>query len=456
MENFSDAEIAVLGGIFYAPDKLDEVRELLSPGDFYSRKLAEIYSAMITLSDKNETVDLIGVSRSLQSSGKLDEVGGMFFLTGLVSSVTSAANILVHASMVKDDALKRRVGHIGREIVTFSEESSFSGKEALDAAEKIFFNLAVQRANGGAVQIGKRMEAAFSKVEAFHASQGGITGVPSSINSLDILTTGWQKSDLIIVAGRPSMGKTAAALTFALQAAKSGTPVCFFSLEMSTEQIMLRLLCMDARVNSQRMRSGKLSREDFQRLAASINALSPLNFYIDDTPALTVQNLRSRARLMRAKHNVGLFAVDYLQLARYQVEKGRAMENRTVEVSLISQSLKAMAKELDVPVIALSQLSRAVEQRGGDKRPVLSDLRESGAIEQDADVVMFVYRPEVYDRVENEGEAEFILAKQRNGPLGTAKVIYRKEYTLFENLSGKPAVTGDPYSGYDGETKAPF
>ncbi|MGH7454104.1 MAG: replicative DNA helicase, partial [bacterium] len=303
--------------------------------------------------------------------------------------------------------------------------------DILDKAEQRIFSLSERRLRRGFEFINPILHKTFDTIESYHHRRGSVTGVASGFNDLDEMTSGFQNSDLIIVAGRPSMGKTAFCLNMARNAAvdhKIGVGI--FSLEMANYQLALRLLCSEARVNSHAVRTGKLPREQFSKLALAVGKLAEAPIYIDDTPALTVMEIRAKARRLVAEKKVGLFIVDYLQLVRGP----RTSESRQIEISMISQSLKALAKELDVPVIALSQLSRAVEQRGGDRRPILSDLRESGAIEQDADVVLFIYRPEVYDRVEFEGISEIIIGKQRNGPTGTIKVMFLKDYVLFANL----------------------
>lgn len=430
----NDAEIAVLGAMLQDANAINTVQEILKPEDFRATKHVKICGAIYSLADKNEAVDIVTVAAAL--GDELKNVGGVTYLSELVSRTPSAANVAAHCRIVADMSQLRRLGEIGIEITGYAHEIGADASYVLEASEKMIFDVSMQKIRGGFVSLPRIMHKTFEKIEGYHAKQGGVTGIPSGLMELDAMTCGWQNTDLIIVAGRPSMGKTSVVLAALKNAAfDHGEPVGIFSLEMANYQLAIRLLCMDARVNSQALRSGKLSKADFAKLATSINKFQSAKIFIDDTPALTITELRARARRLKMQEGIKLLAVDYLQLLRVGGRDGRGYENRVVEVSIISQSLKALAKELDIPVIALSQLSRAVETRGGDKRPVLSDLRESGSIEQDADVVMFVYRPEVYDRVEIEGLSELILAKQRNGPLGTANVLFLKDYTLFTNLA---------------------
>lgn len=436
----NDAEIAVLGAMLQDAGAVNTAEEMLVGLDFYKSKHETIFSAMLALSDKNEPVDIVTVANKLGQK-RLDEIGGSYYLTELVARTPSAANVSYHCQIVKDKSLLRRLSNIGTEIKSYADETGADARYVLEASEKMIFDVSMQKTRGGFVSLPRIMHPTFEKIEGYHAKQGGITGIPSGLAELDALTCGWQNTDLILVAGRPSMGKTAKVLAALKNAAiDHGEPVGIFSLEMANYQLAIRLLCMDARVSGHALRSGKLSKSDFKKLAVSIGKFEKAKIFIDDTPALTVTELRARARRLKMQEGIKLLAVDYLQLMRVGNRDGRNYENRTVEVSIISQSLKALAKELDIPVIALSQLSRAVEQRGGDRRPVLSDLRESGSLEQDADVVIFVYRPEVYDRVEIEGMSELIVAKQRNGPLGTAKVMFLKDYTLFTNLANSGEV----------------
>lgn len=427
------AEAAVLGAMLKDAGAINTAQEIFGDrqDEFYKGAHQKIYNAIISVSNRNEPADALTVSVALGKD--LGQIGGAYYLTELVASVASAANVEYHCRIVSGKATLRRIRSAGMEIVAFADEAGADADSVVHIAEEKIYEVSMQKSRGGFVSLPRTMHTAFTKIEGYHEKKGGITGIPSGLTELDALTAGWQPTDLIYIAGRPSMGKTAVALCAAKNAALDhGHGIGIFSLEMANYQLATRLLCMDARVDSHALRSGKLAKTDFVKLANSIGKFERAKIFIDDTPALTVSELRARARRLRMQEKISLLIVDYLQLMR---GGGRGFENRTVEVTIISQSLKALAKELDIPVIALSQLSRAVETRGGDRRPMLSDLRESGAIEQDADVVIFVYRPEVYDRVEIEGLSELIIAKQRNGPLGTAKAMFRKDYTLFENMN---------------------
>ncbi len=427
-----NAEVAVLGAMLQESNAASKAFELLEDWCFYKSGHQHVYQAMAALFEHNEPLDVLTVGAELQRRSQLDAVGGNYYLTELVARVPSAANIEYHARIVLEKAILRRLIGVATEIANEAFEEQDRVDDILDKAEQRIFSLSERRLRRGFEFINPILHKTFDTIESYHQRRGAVTGVPTGFTELDEMTSGLQKSDLIIVAGRPSMGKTAFCLNMARNAAVDhNIGVGVFSLEMANYQLALRLLCSEARVNSHAVRTGRLPREQFSKLALAVGKLAEAPIYIDDTPALTVMEIRAKARRLVAEKKVGLFIVDYLQLVRGP----RNVESRQIEISMISQSLKALAKELDVPVIALSQLSRAVEQRGGDRRPILSDLRESGAIEQDADVVMFIYRPEVYDRVEFEGISEVIIGKQRNGPIGTAKVMFLKDYVLFTNLA---------------------
>ncbi|MGH7598863.1 MAG: replicative DNA helicase [bacterium] len=442
----ANAEVAVLGAMLQESNAASRAFELLEDWCFYKGGHQHVFQAMSGLFERNEPLDVLTVGAELQRRGQLDAIGGNYYLTELVARVPSAANVEYHARIVLEKALLRRLIGVATEIATEAFEEQDRVDDILDKAEQRIFSLSERRLRRGFEFINPILHKTFDTIESYHHRRGSVTGVASGFNDLDEMTSGFQNSDLIIVAGRPSMGKTAFCLNMARNAAvdhKIGVGI--FSLEMANYQLALRLLCSEARVNSHAVRTGKLPREQFSKLALAVGKLAEAPIYIDDTPALTVMEIRAKARRLVAEKKVGLFIVDYLQLVRGP----RSVESRQIEISMISQSLKALAKELDVPVIALSQLSRAVEQRGGDRRPILSDLRESGAIEQDADVVLFIYRPEVYDRVEFEGISEIIIGKQRNGPTGTVKVVFLKDYVLFANLekgrSDSPAMESSPF-----------
>ncbi len=426
-----NAEKAVLGAMLQESNAVSKAIELLEDWCFYTSSHQYIFQAMQSLFDRNHPIDTLTVAAELQRQQHLDGAGGNYYLAELVASVPSAANVEYHARLVLEKAILRRLIGIATEI----SSEAFEGKEPvddlLDKAEQRIFALSERRLRRGFESINPVLHRTFETIESYHQRKGSVTGVATGFKELDEMTSGFQKSDLIIIAGRPSMGKTAFCLNIARNAAidhKVGVGI--FSLEMASYQLALRLLCSEARVNSHQVRTGKLPREHFARLAHAVGRLAEAPIFIDDSPALTVMEIRAKARRLAAEKHVGMFIVDYLQLVRGP----RSAESRQIEISLISQSLKALAKELDVPVIALSQLSRAVEQRGGDKRPQLSDLRESGAIEQDADIVMFIYRPGQYTRELNDNTAEIIIGKQRNGPTGTVELLFHKDNVRFADI----------------------
>lgn len=439
------AEFSILCAILCDPQAYDVVSASLPPEAFYSSSNRRIYEAMGRLSMAGNPIDIVSIGNDLNAQNLLEDVGGYTYLTTLKEQSYTSQSLSHHVEIVFEFHVLRAVYITSVRLQQEAISPGANPHHVLEAAETSLFKLSSSR-RIGVTKIGDYLPQAFEVIERHHSTPGGMIGVPSGLTKLDEITCGFNATDLIILAGRPSMGKTALALTSARNTAQLNHAVGFFSLEMSAQQLALRLISMSARVSSQLIKLGKVDREGFQRIATTINSLQTLPLYIDDTPQLTIQELRSRARILVSRYNVEIIYVDYLQLLRIAYDRFRQFENRVVEVSLISQMLKALAKELNIPVVALSQLSRAVETRGGDRRPVLSDLRESGAIEQDADVVMFVYRPEVYDRVEIEGQAEVIIAKQRNGPLGTANLKYVKEFTLFENLSSLASP-----AGYDDE-----
>ena len=424
------AEISVLGATLQDAGAVSRAVEILKPTCFYKSDHETIFEVVAALFDRSERVDVLTVGAELQRRGKLDTIGGNYYLTELVARVPSAANVEYHAGIVLEKSILRRAAGIGLIINDAAMSNRQSAEDVVELAEHEIYSLATGRRNGFTA-ISPVLQKTFDNIEAAHQTHTGITGVASGFTDLDAMTTGFQKADLIIIAGRPSMGKTAFCLSVARNAAiDHRIGVGIFSLEMQGYQLAHRLLCAEARVDSHRVRQGKLPREQFPRLVAAVSKLHEAPLYIDDSAALSVTEIRSKARRLHGEKGVGLFIVDYLQLVR-----GPKSESKNVEIAEISKGFKALAKELDVPVIALSQLSRAVEQRGGDKRPILSDLRESGAIEQDADVVLFIFRPEMYDRVDQEGMSEIIISKQRNGPTGTIKLMFLKDYVCFANLA---------------------
>ncbi len=428
-----EAESSVLGGILLDNEAINLVLELLQPEDFYRESHRKIFRAMIDITDRGEPVDLITLSEFLKGRNDLEAVGGAAYLASLADFVPTAANISHYARIVREKAILRSLISTATEIATRGYEEQGSVDEFLDSAEKVIFDISEKKIKASFVAVGDMITDTLKTIDKLYQRKEMITGVSTGYEDLDKLTAGLQPSDLIIVAGRPGMGKTAFALNLATNAALAGTGAAIFSLEMAKEQLVLRMLCSEARVNSSKVRSGYLGERDFPQLAKAAARLHEAPIYIDDTPAISVLELRAKARrLVRDRSKkVGLIVVDYLQLMRGM---GTA-SNREQEISEISRSLKALAKELRIPVIALSQLNRRVEYRG-DRRPQMSDLRESGAIEQDADVILFIYREEVYNKnSDDKGKAEVIVAKQRNGPTDTVTLTFIGEYTRFENYT---------------------
>jgi replicative DNA helicase len=432
-----EAEQAVLGAMLLEADAALRSAELLDDWMFYKEGHRRLFRAMLGLVRRGGAVDPITLKEELERRGELEPAGGVDYLSYLLDVVPTAANFDYHAGIVRDKALLRRLIEVGTQIVQDAYEGKHLAAEVLDGAEQRIFQVAEHRTTTGFERLKKLLWPTMERIESLHGAGQTITGVASGFKDLDERTAGFQGSDLVIVAARPSMGKTAFCLNVAQHAAiEHGTGVALFSLEMSREAIVQRLLTAEARVDAHRLRSGTLRDADYKLLATAAGVLSGAPIWIDDSPALTPLELRSKARRIKAEQDVGLVIVDYLQLMRAP----EYADNRVQEISAISRALKALAKELAVPVMALSQLSRAPEQRGGEhRRPQLSDLRESGAIEQDADVVLFIYRPEMYatpeDREELQGQAEVIIGKQRNGPTGTVKLYFHSHYTRFDNYT---------------------
>jgi replicative DNA helicase len=426
-----DAEESVLGGVLFDAHALDRVIEVLSVEDFYRASHRKIFRAMLALSEKTEPIDLITLSDLLKARGELQDIGGATYLAELADKVPSAANIAHYARIVREKAVLRNLINVCNEITS----RCYSGQEDiepfLDEAERLIFDVSEKRVRPSFFKMGDLIMDTIKTVEQLFERKELVTGVPTGFLDLDRMTAGLQPSDLIIVAARPSMGKTAMVLNVAQYVAlHANIAVAIFSLEMSKEQLVLRMLCSEARVDNAKVRTGYLGERDFPRLAMAAGRLAEAPIYIDDTPAQNVLELRAKTRRLKREANIGLVIIDYLQLMRGLT----AQENRTQELSEISRSLKSLAKELHIPVIALSQLNRQVEQRA-DRRPMMADIRESGAIEQDADVIMFIYRDEVYKQdSQDEGVAEIIIGKQRNGPTGTVRLSFRREYTRFDNL----------------------
>ncbi len=429
-----EAEMSVLGGILLENDALNRVLEVLTPVDFYREAHRKIFLAILQLYESGEPADLITLSDGLKKRGELEEVGNIEYLNSLVNCVPTAANIVYYAKIIKEKSIVRKLIHRATEIITDGYGDSGDIDEFLDRAERSIFEISEDRVRPSFYPIREIIKSSFRTIEQLYEKRQLITGVGTGFSKLDELTSGLQPSDLIIVAGRPSMGKTAFALNIAQHAAiHGGVASAIFSLEMAKEQLALRMLCSEAKVDAHRLRGGFLSESDWPKLTRAAGSLSEAAIFIDDTPGLTVLEMRAKSRRLKAEHHLGLVIVDYLQLMR-----GRAdSDTREQEISDISRSLKGLAKELHVPVVALSQLNRRVEERG-DKRPQLADLRESGAIEQDADVIIFLYRDEVYNKSEDnphKGKAEIIIGKQRNGPTDKFELAFLDRYTCFENLA---------------------
>lgn len=427
-----EAELSVLGAIMIEGESLAKVIELIDEDAFYRDAHRKIYNAMIGLYERSEVVDLVTLAEEMDRRGTLEAAGGRLYLASLMDSVATAAHVSYHANVVKEKWIRRKLIRTGTSIVQKSYEGGEEVDELLDQAEQSIFQISESRLAQGFVKIQPVVKAVFRQVQDLAEGKVGSIGLSSGFRDLDTILSGLQAGDLIIVAGRPSMGKTAFALNVALNAANgSDAPVAIFSLEMAKEQLVHRLLCSEARVDSHALRNGFVPKNKWKDLIEAANKLSGAPIFIDDLANVSVLEMRAKARRLQAEHGLGLLIVDYLQLM-----SGGSQENRQQEISHISRSLKGLAKELKVPVMALSQLSRAVENRPESaRRPQLSDLRESGAIEQDADVVLFLYREEMYkkDKPELEGMAEVIVGKQRNGPLGTVKLSFIKSSTRFED-----------------------
>ena len=426
-----EAEQSVLGGILIENQAINKVMEILTPDDFYRDGHRRIYAALIDLSERDEPADLITLTNELRKKDQLDAIGGASYLASLIDSVPTAANIEYYARIVREKAVLRKLIETSTEIITQSYQDRGDVENFLDEAEKAIFEISERRVRPAFYSIREVVKDSLDTISRLYEKKELITGIPSGFKELDKMTAGFQPSDLVIVAGRPSMGKTAFCLNVAQYAAiERKTTIAIFSLEMSKEQLVLRMLCSQSQVEGTRLRTGFLHESDWTKLTLAAGTLYEAPIFIDDTAALSVLELRAKARRLKAEHRLGLLVIDYLQLM-----KGRArVESRQQEISEISRSLKALAKELNIPIIAVSQLSRKTEERTGN-RPQLSDLRESGAIEQDADVILFLFREEIYNRQEeNQGKAELIIGKQRNGPIGKVDLAFIDRFTTFKDL----------------------
>lgn len=433
-----DAEEAILGAILVSPACMNKIVEQLRPESFYKPAHRYVYEAMLQLYNGEDKIDIVSVSDVLNMNQKLELVGGRAFINDLSYKTITTTNVEYYARIVQEKAIKRSLINAGSEIVSSGYDLN-PIEESLEVAEKLIFDIASQKASKSLLPIKDLVYDTYAKIEERYNNKDKLTGTPTAYYDLDAMTNGLQKSDLIILAARPAMGKTSFALNIAENVAlKANVPVAIFSLEMSKEQLVQRLLCAEAEVDTQRLKTGNMQAKDWEKLAVAMDSYSQAPIYIDDTAGVTITDLRAKCRrLAMAEKNLGLIVIDYLQLI-----EGTGREDRMQQISGISRGLKILAKELNVPIIALSQLSRAVESRT-DKRPMLSDLRESGSIEQDADIVMFIYRDEYYknandeeemsEKAANKGEAEIILAKHRNGPVGTVKLLFQSNITKFKN-----------------------
>lgn len=437
-----EAEQSVLGAMLIEKEAIPKVMEILLDTDFYREAHRVIFNAMLELYNKNEAVDMITVTEILKRDNKLEDVGGIAYVTSLANTVPTAANVTYHASIIEEKSILRQLVSVSTQIASMGYEANDDVKNIIDSAESKILEISNRKKTADFTPINEIVLDSFKSIEALMGNKNGLTGLPTGFEDLDNLTSGLHGSDFIILAARPSMGKTAFALNVvqnvAIRAAKKvgGAPktVAFFSLEMSKEQLVQRMLCAEANIDSQRLRIGELRDEDWAMLINTADTLSSANIYIDDTAGITAMDMRSRARRLKAEHGLDLIVVDYLQLMQGSGKKNNSGD-RQQEVSEISRSLKALARELDVPVIALSQLSRSVEARQV-KRPMLSDLRESGSLEQDADIVAFLYREDYYNpETENKNITELIIAKHRNGPVDTVNLFFHKQYTKFVGLS---------------------
>ncbi|MGA1839638.1 MAG: replicative DNA helicase [bacterium] len=427
-----DAERFFLGAILIDSEAITKVIDFLEPEDFYLHAHQDIYRSMINLYERNIPIDLVTLKEEIKGRALLDQIGGVTYLTNLLEAIPTSSNVKAHARLVREKALARRLISAGTQIASQGYEEGEEIEALLGIAEDLIHGISDKKIKPGIFSVKDILPDCFQIIEGLYEKKGKVSGLVTGFRDLDSITSGLQNQDLIIIAARPSMGKTSFCLNIATHVAiTENKPVLFFSLETAKEQLLLRMLCSQARVNSHHLRTGFLTERDWKKLIKAAGEISEAPIYIDDSASPTVMEIRAKARRLKKKKDLGLVIVDYLQLIQ-----GRArIENRQQEISEISRSLKGLAKELDCPLIALSQLSRAVESRT-ERRPILSDLRESGAIEQDGDLIAFIFRPEVYNPdSENAGIAEIIIGKQRNGPIGTIKLAFLKEYTRFENLS---------------------
>ncbi len=447
-----DVEMSVLGAMLLEKEAISRTVEIMDDTAFYKPAHQKIFKAIISLFEKNEAADSITVVDELRRAGHLEEVGGPLYISDLTMRVTSAANVEYHAKIVLEKALLRNLISASTEITSRAFNESDDALDLLDEAENKIFQISEKRLKKSYIPMKEAVFATMEMLESIHGKHSGVTGVPTGFTVLDNMTGGFQNSDMIIVAARPSMGKTAFVLSLARNAAVDhGKAIGFFSLEMSSQQLVMRLICAEARVDAHSVRTGRLPDEQWRNLSTRIGKLYNAKIFIDDTPALSILELRAKARRLKAEHDISMVVIDYLQL----MAGPKSAQSREQEISHISRSLKALAKELNIPVVALSQLNRAVEV-SADKRPTLANLRESGALEQDADVVLFIHRPEKYNIMEEggkstQGVAEIIIGKQRNGPTGEVELTFINQYARFENMAvpvfdeyAPPSVSNEP------------
>ena len=461
-----DLEESVLGALMLEKDALTNVIDILKPENFYKDANKEIYQSIIDLFNDSEPIDLLTVTSQLKKNGKLEYVGGSFYVTQLTTKVNSASNIVYHARIILEQSIKRQLIEVSGEVQKEAYEDTTDVFDLLDNTEQSLFDISESHIRKNYSQVKGLMKEAIDELQAKKTRKDGITGVPSGFIDLDNITSGWQPSDLVIIAGRPSMGKTAFVLSMMRNASiDHEMPIALFSLEMSSLQIVNRLISSEAELDSDKIKKGNLKDYEWQQLLHKTDQLNNAKIFIDDTPALSILELRAKSRRLKSQHDIQCIIVDYLQLM--SGEYGKSSGNREQEIASISRSLKAIAKELNVPVLALSQLSRAVETRGGDKRPVLSDLRESGSIEQDADMVLFIYRADRYDITEDEdgnltaGVAEVLLRKNRNGPTGKVKLKFIERFAKFADMSSNDEMTTNKFQSkangnFNSEKNDPF
>ncbi len=433
-----EAEQAVLASVLLNNDLMNDVVEILRPDDFYQGAHRTLFSAMVELYERGRAIDQLTLAEALSARGVANEVGGLSYLSELIHNVPTTANVAEYGRLVKEKAILRSMIAVAQQITNSAFQGVGEVDDFLDRTEQAIFAISEEKIKPSYYSMSEMSKEAMREIEKLYEKKEMITGVPSGFRDLDAMTAGFQKADMIVVAARPGMGKTALCLNIALNAAiRSRIPVGIFSLEMSRQQLALRMICSDARVDFKRLRTGYLAQDEINRIVASVGRLSEAPIYTDDSGALTALELRAKARRLKKDKGIGMIVVDYLQLMRGATSRS-GQDNRVQEISEISRSLKALAKELDIPVIAISQLNRGVESRT-DKRPQMADLRESGAIEQDSDLILFIYREEMYKKEdvpeEKKGIAEIIIGKQRNGPMGVVSLAFLSRYTRFEDLA---------------------